>query len=186
MKIISSIIGLAFLGIMLTACSSDDKDTPTHDLQEYPTQEEYKDKITNRLWVVEEAKWIDDEGNIYPEMVGMIGFADPYAYYFLTDGYICFPGEYPFSMLFDKLKYNEGRYYDESIENNSGPQILRFSGNEIILKDYVNHYRESADSPKREDVWRYQRYVLEENPDWETIYKEYIPDNYNPQDYGMK
>lgn len=189
MKIISSIIGLAFLGIMLTACSSDDKETPNpnHDNQEYPTQEEYKNIIANKLWVIKESKWVDDDGNLYPEMMDVDGFADPFAYYFLECGYICFPGEYPFSILIDNIEYSHGRlYYKTNGELVKEPQILRLTDNEIILKDYVGGYSENADSPHRDDVWRYQRYVLEENPDWTAIYKEFIPENYNPNDYGMK
>lgn len=169
------------------SCSSDENDSPDTDKQAWPTQEEYTNVMADRLWEIEEARWVDDEGNIYPEMAGEAGFADDYAYYFLKEGYISFPGEYPFSMLFDS-GYNAKRGNFCNTPDGDcthTPQILSFNETEIILKDFVNVYRDNADSPRRNDVWRFQKYVLVENPDWETLYKEYTPLDYDPKDYGI-
>lgn len=177
-----------FLMFGFVSCSSDREDMPEvpDEGNVYPTQEEYQNKIANRLWVIKESKWTDDDGNIYPPLQGEGGFADSYAYYFLSDGYIVFPGEYPFSRVL-KLNYNDkkGCFYKNDPNKASYPQIISYDGNEIIMKDYVGWYQDDENSPRREDVWRYQKYVLEENPDWDDLLKQYILD-FNPEDYGMK
>lgn len=176
--------------LVMVSCSSDREDMPEVPDKDnvYPTQEEYQNKIANKLWVIKERKWVDEDGNVMPELVGEGGFGDADAYYFLDEGFIYFSGTSPCSRK-SEFKYDEetGCFYSPEIDRIMiCPQFLSFGDNEIIMKNYVGMYRDDANSPIREDVWRYQKYVLEENPDWEYLLGSHYPEDYNPEDYGMK
>lgn len=178
-----------FAILTLSSCSSDNKDTPVPPSEEtsYPTMEQYQNQIANRLWVLKEAKWMDEDGNVLPELMDIIGYDDIRYYFFLDNGYISFCEAGLFSQMIE-LSYDPhtGCFYYPNNTICKDVQILSINDNEILIKNFEGHYRDDPDSPTRKDVYRLKRYVYKPDPDWKNILGQYPPSGYNPEDYGMK
>lgn len=179
-----------FLFIMLCvgfAACSDDDDTPKPlPENEFMTQEEFDAKVVNRLWEITGREWVDEEGNVLPEMEGLLGMP-PIAYCFTDKGVVCFTGNL-FSLFAQGMVYDAGSgwicYNGEDIPE-YGFKIVSVSGNTLIVKTDYGVWQETPDSPFREDVCSKVTFTEVENPDWEWWFGNYRPSQFDPADLGL-
>ncbi len=180
---------LALFLIMIVGCSKDDKNEPENpgDVveSEYLSLEEYKNKVSNRLWETIDAKWIDDDGNVLHDMFGyMLGWSTIPYFYFHDSGCVVFSSSTLLSRNSNRISEEDG------ILIVAGEEILTIEGDTLYIRGDRGRWREDPEldpnAQLREDVYYYYTLVEKKDPDWSKLLSGYRPNGYNPEDYGMK
>lgn len=164
-----TVVALSSIGLI--GYSKDEKSEPENpgDVVEskYLSEEDYENKVANRMWIPTSSKWMDKDGNELPYLKNYIGFEGPSAIYFLPQGYIYFAYS-SHAAIYCQVSYNSlTGLFAKNPANLTGDdiQILSLEDGVLYLRTDKGRWIDETnpDAVFDESVWRY--YTLEEEKD---------------------